>query len=157
VEGVLNGGDGAGKSGANHGLKVGILRMARSATSVISEASDTASKLSHVMRMEVKWEDAKERVVALPGVNATLSLPSLSEAKLRDLLTRMLADPPPTSAGGQESSWVAGGDMIASGPDVLLVEDAVDVVLEEGSKGMELFEKLVKEGECHALKDKQLC
>ena len=140
----------------SHGLKVGLLAPPGHAS--LAAAAEAAGKLPHVIRLNMAAADAPVVNVSLPSVEAWLMLPTMAEAKLRELLQGTAgaresgagaggAAPPPT--------WVVGGDMIAAGPDVLLLEGPLDVSLD--AVGSDLFEKTLKERQCHAIRDARLC
>ena len=97
--------------------------------------------------------DAPTVNVSLPGVEAWLQLPTMAEGRLRELLQEVAG-----ARGGSAEAppvWVVGGEMIAAGPDVPLLEGAMDVGLE--AVGSEMCERAVTAGRCHAIRDARLC
>ena len=147
---------GSGGGLQSHGLKVGLLAPPGHATP--TAAAEAAGKLPHVVRLDVAAADAPVVNVSLPSVEAWLLLPIVAEAKLRQLLQGAAwATESVVVAGGaaRPPTWVVGSDVIAAGPDVLLLEGPLDVDLD--AAGSDLFEKMLKERQCHAIRDARLC
>ena len=150
-------GSGGGSSGGglkSHGLKVGLLAPPGKAS--LAAEAEAAGKLPHVIRLDMAAADVPVVNVSLPSVEAWLLLPTMAEAKLRELLQAAGARDSGAGGGGAAPpTWVVGSDMIAAGPDVLLIEGPLDVGLD--AAGSDLFEKTLKERQCHAIRDARLC
>ena len=134
-----------------HGLRVGILAIQGKQSSRSADAVAAVMKLPHVIRVEIAPSDSPPTVDEhISDLNASKVLPSLSEAKLRGLISGMVATPAVNEAA---ATWETGIGMISAGPDVLLIEDPLDVILVEKSHAAygELFSKALARN-CHAFK-----
>ena len=151
--GMSSGGDPGDRGSPAHGLTVGLLAPPGGRSSQAAAAArEAAEKLPNVVRISLAKADAPPVNVSLPGVGAWLLLPIVAEGRLREILQEVAG-----ARGGSEAppAWVVGGEMIAAGPDVLLLEGAMDVGLE--AEGSDLFERAVTAGRCHAIRDARLC
>ena len=179
--------DGATRPRLQHGLTVGILSArlpAKSQPPTEAErgASEAAAKLPHVTHVDIVTAGGQERVreveIMLSNTGVKLLMPSLKEGRLREIIRGMVKSPEEKDAGGwnwlgnvwdkssqstagtgrrSSSDWVTDLGMISSGPDVLLLEDLIEVSFEIGSKGQELADRQFEEGSCFGLKDMRLC
>ena len=134
-----------------HGLRVGILAAQGKQLSRSANAVAAVMKLPHVIRVEIAPSDGPPTVEHISDLNASMVLPSLSEVKLRGLLSGMVATPAVNEAA---ATWEIGVGVISAGPDVLLIEDPLDVILVEKSHAAygDLFAKALARN-CHAFKN----
>ena len=134
-----------------HGLRVGILAVQGKQSPRSANAVAAVMKLPHVIRVEIAPSDSPPIVEHIPDLNASKVLPSLSEAKLRGLLSGMVTAPAVNEAA---ATWETGIGMISAGPDVLLLENPLDVILVEKSHAAygDLFAKALARN-CHAFKN----
>lgn len=138
-----------------HGLNVGVLAISGEKPKIMLEA---VAKLSYVRRVEISADDAPYANVHLPNINASLTLPSLSEVKLRGIISSMVVDDPAAvKPSDGNSPWEGGAGMIAAGPDILLLEAPLDVILM--GKSLEAFHEVSTKtlAQCFARKDAIFC
>ena len=138
----------------NHGLRVGILTVQGKQSTRSADAVAAVTKLPHVIRVEIAPSDSPPTIEHISDLNASMVLPSLSEAKLRGLLSGMASSP---SVNEDAATWETGIGMISAGPDVLLLEDPLDVILAEKSSAAytNMFAK-ASALNCRAIKN-ELC
>ncbi len=130
-----------------HGLSVGLVSFA-------TAPSSSTELQPGVRRIVLPETDAPRIVVSLLGLNASLGLPSIKEARLREIMLQFHHD----TSGTSGSEWEdAEARNVAAGPDVLLLEGPVDVELDPKGKGFRIFESSMENGRCNALRDENSC
>jgi hypothetical protein len=146
----LEGSDGAGSPGRSgrhqHGLRVGVLAVADKKPSRSDNVVAAVTKLSHVIRVELRSFDSPIN----PGnaSSASLVMPAISEARLREYMSSMTSASTSAVDGKPAETGV-----ILAGPDVLLLEDPLDVILLDSS--LRKYDNLVNKASslnCHNLK-----